>query len=112
MFPPGVPLRLPDGFPELPRNIFSQFGFKVFTLRLKDGAEVRGWTVATEEDYRIREAKIRNIRPEDVVLSPCAEAGSLCQFANGGCVGDCPSTQFCVPTVDVGGGTIGCHCED
>jgi len=111
VFPPGAPIQLPEGFPPLPMNVYSEFGFKLVTIQ-KDGcAGVRVWTAATEEDYRALLARRRNVRPEEVVLSPSSGPGGRCHLWNGACTGNCASTQFCWPIVDLGRGTIGCGCS-
>jgi hypothetical protein len=110
VFPAGAPIRLPVDVPELPTNIYSEFGFKLITLKKKDRADVQVWTVATEEDYRNMLARLQNIRPEDVVIQPGAEWGSRCHLWNGVCTGSCASLQFCEGIYDTRLGLGGCKC--
>src|SRR5262245_42814206 len=113
VFSHGGPICLPEGFPELPMNVYSRLGFSLIKLKNKDRKEFRTLTAATEDQYRSVLAALLNIRPDEVVL-PSSEPDENCHVYNGACLGtqNCPSTKpFSNAVVDPGRGFIGCVCD-
>jgi hypothetical protein len=110
-FPAGAPIQLPAGLPPLPMNIYSEFGFKLTTLSEEGCADVKVWTAATEDDYRAMEARLLNVRPEDVDLTHAGVLSRPCHMFNGVCTGRCVSTQFCRGVYSPRDGLVACRCR-
>ena len=115
IFSTGAPIQLPADLPPLPMNVYSEFGFKLITVKEKDCEDVQVWTVATEKDYQTLLAKLRNISVEDVeMIQPDPENNppqfQRCHLFNGVCTGRCASLQFCRGVYDIKLGLVGCAC--
>jgi hypothetical protein len=99
VFPPGTPIQLPDDFPPLPMNIYSEFGFKLFLLNKGEPDEQKVWVSATEED-------IRDTKEQLGWGSP-----ARCSLYNGVCTGGCAGWNQCWGIYDYKRGLIGCQCR-
>jgi hypothetical protein len=91
LFPFGAPVQLPTDLPPLPKNVFSEFGFKLITLSEDDTTDVDVWTAATEDDYR-RFDELLGLEPEQ---HDAALAGRHCHLYNGMCTGGCAGDRRC-----------------
>jgi hypothetical protein len=111
-FPAGAPIQLPAGLPPLPMNIYSEFGFKLTTISEEGCADVTVWTAATEDDYRAMEARLLNVRPEDVDLTHAlGPSGKRCHMFNGVCTGTCAGWYFCRGVYSFPQGLVACRCR-
>ena len=99
VFPPGMPIQLPDDFPPMPMNIYSEFGFKLFTLNEGGPDKEKVWVSATEEDYQSIRDRLGWGRPE------------RCSLYNGVCTGKCAGLNQCWGVYDYAHGLIGCQCR-
>ncbi|WP_440100042.1 hypothetical protein [Streptosporangium sp. H16] len=108
-FPAGAPIQLPAGFPPLPMNIYSRFGFKLMTLSEEGCADVQVWALATEDDYRAMKATFLNVRPEE--LDDPIIGTPPCHMWNGGCTGGCSNRDdWCIAIVSIRRNMITCIC--
>ncbi|MEV6653933.1 hypothetical protein [Streptomyces sp. NPDC051219] len=112
-FPVGAPIQLPAGFPPLPMNIYSEWGFKLKTLSEEGCADVKVWTAATEDDYRTMVARMQNVRPEDVDPTHIhGPHGKRCNLWNGACAGRCDVDALkCRPKISIRDGMASCVCR-
>jgi hypothetical protein len=92
-------------------SVYSEFGFKLTTLSEEGCADVKVWTAATEDDYRAMEARILNVHPEDVDLTPHGPASKRCHMFNGVCTGTCAGTFFCKGVYSIPEGLVACRCR-
>jgi hypothetical protein len=108
-FKKGESIVLPMGWPPLPKDVVSLFGFKLVKFKGKDT-----WRASTESDFRnsllsmgIAKTKVeRHIRHK---LSMPDQ--SICALYNGKCPGQCTVGE-CVGNIDqVTGNVVACFCE-
>lgn len=104
----GPKIILPDGWPPLPKNVVSIFGFKLIELEGK-----KMWQAATELDFResLSRKGITGRKLNAAVKLKYIRGG--CSLSGGQCSGNCPGVLgICASDIDSFGHVVFCYCTN